>query len=360
MDRNTILALGLAGIIILGWELLVLGPQREAIQEAQREAALEAAETAEAAPDGFIADLEAPVMGGMLDRSQALAQSPGRVRIDTPTITGSLNLRGATLDDVSLKDYLTSTDENAPLVNVLSPRETNTATYLRTGLIVDGQGDDQAVWTAPAGATLTPTNPVTLTRSEGSIEHQLTISVDDAYMFTAEHSVVNNGSDRAAVLPYGFAVQKGIPDDLKNFMILFEGPLGVAGGELHSRKYKKLNNAKNTIEESGTGGWAGITDKYWLAAAIPPQDSSFELKLTKVDSARTPTYRSSYQLDGFFIEPGQQATVTSRMFAGAKVVETLQAYEDDLSIVDFDKAVDWGMFFFLTRPISTRCTSLRC
>lgn len=349
MDRNIIVALGLALIIMIGWDVLVLGPQREAYQEAQAQAAPEAAE---ATPASLTADLETSATERLLSRDEALQAAPGRVRIETPTMTGSLNLRGATLDDISLKDYRTTTDKDAPLVSVLSPRSTKTATYLRTGLIIDGRADDQAVWEAPEGAILTPETPVTLTRQEGTVEHRLTISVDDRFMFTTEHVVVNAGTDRAAVLPYGFAVQKGIPEDLKNFMILFEGPLGVVDGTLFDRKYSKLDKGpKNIVEETGTGGWAGITDKYWLAAAIPPQDAPFELKLTKVDGTRTPTYRASYQLDGFFIEPGEQATVTSRMFAGAKVVETLRGYEDGLGISDFDKAVDWGMFFFLTRPI---------
>ena len=353
MDRNLIVAIVLMAVIFLGWEALVMAPQRAAIEEAQREAAAAAAETQLNAPSDLSSDFVSPVAGvdASLSRDDALDAGPGRIPIETPEVIGSLNLRGATLDDLSLKNYRVTTDPNSAMVHVLSPRQTQTATYLRSGLIVDGRSDDSVVWSAPEGARLTPETPVTLTRQAGDVTHELPISVDDKFMFTTEHQVVNSGDDPAALLPYGFAVQKGIPDDLQNFMILFEGPLGVVGGELQARKYKKLDKPKNAIEESGVGGWAGVTDKYWLAAAVPPQSESFELKLTKVENARTPTYRSSYQLDGFILEPGQQATVTSHLFAGAKVVETLQAYEKDLGITDFDKAVDWGFLFFLTRPI---------
>ncbi len=353
MDRNLIVAIVLMTAIFLGWEALVMAPQRAAIEEAQREAAAAAAEAQLNTPGDLSSDFVSPVAGvdASLSRDDALDAGPGRIPIETPEVIGSLNLRGATLDDLSLKNYRVTTDPSSAMVHVLSPRQTQTATYLRSGLIVDGRSDDSVVWSAPEGAKLTPETPVTLTRQAGDVTHQLTISVDDKFMFTTEHQVVNSGDDPAALLPYGFAVQKGIPDDLQNFMILFEGPLGVVGGELQARKYKKLDKPKNAIEESGVGGWAGVTDKYWLAAAIPPQTESFELKLTKVENARTPTYRSSYQLDGFILEPGQQATVTSHLFAGAKVVETLQAYEKDLGITDFDKAVDWGFLFFLTRPI---------
>ncbi|MEM0927944.1 MAG: membrane protein insertase YidC [Pseudomonadota bacterium] len=352
MDRNIVVAMGLAVLIFLGWDTLVIGPQRAALEEAQREAAAAAAETQASAAGDLSADFVSPAtVDASLSRDDALDAGPGRIPIETPEVIGSFNLRGATLDDLSLKNYRVTTDPNSAMVHVLSPRQTQTATYLRSGLIVDGRSDDGVVWSAPEGARLTPETPVTLTRESGSVAHELTISVDDQFMFTTEHRVVNSGDDPAALLPYGFAVQKGIPDDLKNFMILFEGPLGVVDGELQARKYKKLDKPQNAIEESGVGGWAGITDKYWLAAAVPPQSESFELRLTKVDNARIPTYRSSYQLDGFILEPGQQATVTSHLFAGAKVVETLQAYESELGITDFDKAVDWGFLFFLTRPI---------
>ncbi|NNU16400.1 membrane protein insertase YidC [Parvularcula sp. ZS-1/3] len=348
MDRNFVVAIGLAFIILLGWDVLIAGPQREALEAAKREAGIEAAE---AAGPSLTADLSVPTVDATLTRIEALKQAPGRVAIETPTMIGSLNLLGATLDDISLKNYRITPEDDAPLVNVLSPRSTETATFIRNGVIVDGQSDDQAVWTAPEGARLTPATPVTLSRQDGEVRHEMTITVDEEFMFTAEHKVINQGSGRAALLPYGFAAQKNLPDDLKNFMILFEGPLGVVDGQLFSKKYKKLDKSKNTIDEAGTGGWAGITDKYWLAAAIPPQDQDFDLKLTRVQGTRTPLYRASYQLDGFFLEPGQEATVTSRMFAGAKVVETLRGYEDGLGISDFDKAVDWGMLFFLTRPI---------
>lgn len=349
MDRNFIVALGLAFIILIGWDVMVLGPQREAAREAEREAGIAAAE---AAGPSLTADLAAPAVDATLGRIEALKQAPGRIPIETPTMIGSLNLRGATLDDISLKNYRISPDDDAPMVNVLSPRSTTTATFIRNGLIVNGQGDDQAVWEAQQGARLTPETPVILTRRDGAVLHTLKLSVDDEFMFTAEHAVSNEGGENVSVLPYGFAMQKGVPEDLKNFMILFEGPLGVVDGQLYDRKYKKLDkNPKNAITEAGTGGWAGITDKYWLAAAIPPQDQAFQLKLTKVPNTVTPIYRSSYQLDGFQLAPGDTQTVTSRMFAGAKVVETLRGYEDGLGISDFDKAVDWGMFFFLTRPI---------
>jgi YidC/Oxa1 family membrane protein insertase len=352
MDRNLVVALGLALLIIIGWDALVLGPQREATEAAEREAGIEEAQSAEMADPSLTADLDVPTVDATLSRIDALARAPGRIPVETPEMIGSINLRGATLDDISLKNYRITPDEDAPLVTVLSPSAMPVATYVRTGLLIDGESDEGVVWEADENARLTPSSPVTLTRREGSILHELTISVDDRFMFSAEHRVTNEGDDRAAVLPYGYAVQKNMPQNLKNFMILFEGPLGVVDGTLFDKKYKKLDKGqKNSVTEQGTGGWAGITDKYWLASAIPPQDTPFTLKLSKLPSQQADLYRASYNLDSFFLDAGQTATVTSRMFAGAKVVETLRGYEDNLGISDFDKAVDWGMLFFLTRPI---------
>lgn len=348
MDRNILVALGLSILILVGWDYYIIGPQREAAAEAQEAAA--AQETP--GPSGTIEAVASdPGFTTTVSRDEALKEAPGRVTVDTPTMSGSLNLRGATLDDIRLKNYRETVDEDSPMVTVLSPRGATDGTFIRNGIIVNGANDATAVWNAPEGAILTPDSPVTLTRQEGTVSHQLTISVDDQFMFTTEHTVTNNGAENAALLPYGFAMQRNKPADLTNFMVLFEGIQGVTDGKLHARKYKKLDKEKNTIVEQGTGGWTGVTDKYWLAAAIPPQDKRFELKLQRVPQSATPSYRASYQLDGFYLEPGESTTVTSRMFAGAKVVETLRDYEKDLGISSFDKAVDWGMFFFLTRPI---------
>ncbi|MEM1409554.1 MAG: membrane protein insertase YidC [Pseudomonadota bacterium] len=350
MDRNTILAVGLMFAILLGWQALVVGPKQQAAAEARRQIA--EAELAQAAAGPGAETPGRSLSGAIGEETSARSAEARRIPIETPTLKGTLNLRGATLDDLELKDFRETVDDDSPLVRVLSPRSRKDATFVRSGIIVDGKRDSAAEWTAAAGARLTPETPLTLTRDQGNIRHEMVLAVDDAFMFTVTHKVINGGGDSAALLPYGYAEQRGVPGDLSNFMILFEGLLGVTDGKLSARKYKKLDKSeKNAIEESGTGGWVGVTEKYWLAAAIPPQDQKFDLQIERLQKAKAPTYRSSYQLEGFFLEPGQEATVTSHLFAGAKVVETLRDYETELGITDFDKAVDWGMFFFLTRPI---------
>ncbi|WOI52067.1 membrane protein insertase YidC [Parvularcula sp. LCG005] len=355
MDRNFILALVMTGLIFLGWDFFVLGPQKEAL--AEQRAAAEQARIEQGLTDdpGATGDTDflSSAAPTPLTREDAIASSAARLPIETPELTGSINLTGLTFDDITLKNYDDTVHDESAVV-LLTPQQTDHAQYMRSGLAINGQSDRQAQWTIAEGETLTPATPVTLTRTVGSVEHAVRISVDDKFMFAVDHKVTNNGSDAAVMQPYGASYQRNIPDDLQNMMILFEGPLGVVGDRLYDRKYKQMLK-KGSIEQSGTGGWVGITDKYWLSAVIPPQDRPFRAKLD-VQQGASPLFRSTYELDPISVAPGETMTITSHLFAGAKVVEVLRDYEapiedGGLGIQRFDMAVDWGNFFFLTRPI---------
>jgi len=180
-------------------------------------------------------------------------------------------------------------------------------------------------------------------------------------MFTVEQTVRNESDETQTITPYGLVIQRGIPNDLRNFMILHEGPIGVVRDAerkkqwLLQRKYKKIIN-KGGLDAAGDLGWVGITNKYWLAAAIPPQGETFKAALGNVGDAENPIFRSSYALNPRTIEPGAETALTSYLFGGPKDVDLLQSYEakkenGGLNVFDFDKSVDWGNFSFLTRPI---------
>ncbi|MEM9422987.1 MAG: membrane protein insertase YidC, partial [Pseudomonadota bacterium] len=353
MDRNFILALVLTALIFVGYDTLIVAPKREAI-EAQRQAAAEQA-AAEAEAGGVelssVDDLVQPmVTNAPISREDALAKSPGRLSIETPQLKGSINLRGLTFDDVTLTQFRETVEPDSQQVTILTPQATGSARYLRAGVFINNKPDDGVVWQAPEGAVLTPETPVTLTRNADGIEHKAEIAVDDKFMFTVTHTVVNRTSEDITVMPYGASSQRGIPADLENFMILFEGPLSVVDGHLTERKYKKLLKNNSSVEENGTHGWVGITDKFWLGAVIPPQGQPFKTKLDARNGA-TPTFRALYQQDVITVPSGQGTTVSSHIFAGAKQVEVLKGYqkpvaEGGLNIDGFDRAVDWGNFFF--------------
>ena len=346
MDRNLILALVLTGIILLGWEALVIGPQREAAEAALREAGIEAAEQA-----GVPVGLDVPTVDATLDRMEALAQAPGRVAIDTESLTGSINLRGAAIDDVSLKRYRIEPDDDAPLVTRLSPRAAPKAQFVIPGVVIGAEAGDSDVWRVVDGETLTDEAPVTLERRTGEVVHRLTFRVADDYLIETRHKVYNRGGEAVTIRPYTSAFQRGLPDDLFKGLA-FEGPIAVAGGTLEEVKYTTLaKKPQKAFDLGGTGGWSGLASKYWLTAAIPPQNVGFEASVSRVETGGAPRFRSSYMLDPITLRPGTNVDVGGYVFVGPKRVDLLSDYEDAYGVDRFDDAIDWGILFFLTRPI---------
>jgi YidC/Oxa1 family membrane protein insertase len=354
MDRNTLLFILLTAAVLIGWEALVINPQREALREQQRtEQAAQAA-----APQTAASDIPGVDIAKTVGIAEALALSPGRVAIDTPSLVGSINLAGGRIDDLSLKNYREALDPKSPMIRLLTPREADHGHYIETGFGVEAEGEAKLTgtlqWTAPPGARLTPASPVTLTAHLGSLRFEKTYSVDDVFIFTIKHVVRNEGPVAANLTPYGLVDQRGIPPGAGKYQILHEGPVAVVGKSLYERKYKKAVTA--VVDVAGEEGWIGITNKYWLAAAAPPQNETFKVTLKNVGSQTAPVFRANYALDERVVAPGQSIELTSHLFGGAKDVDILRAYEQPadkggLGIKDLDKAVDWGNFFFLTRPI---------
>ncbi|NWG91081.1 MAG: membrane protein insertase YidC [Parvularculaceae bacterium] len=354
MDRNTILFIVLTAAVLIGWDLLVIAPQREALREQQR--------VEQAARDAAGPTVAGDIAGAAAEKSlsieEALAKSPGRVKIETPSLTGSINLAGGRIDDLLLKNYRETLDERSPMIRLLTPSEAAHGHYIEQGFVAASgnttQLTESLTWSATAGAKLTPETPVTLTARIGALAFEKTYSVDKVFMFTVKQVVRNEGVEPARVTPYGLVVQRNIPDGAGKFQILHEGPLAVVDKQLLERKYK--NAVKKTDEAAGIGGWVGITNKYWLAAAAPPQNEPFTATLKNVGTATAPIFRANYTLAERTIAPGQTMELTSHLFGGAKDVDILRDYEQSpenggLGIKDLDKGVDWGNFFFLTRPI---------
>jgi len=352
MDRNTLLFIVLTAAVLIGWDALVLKPQRQAYLEQQRieQAAQEAAHPEAAA--------EIAPANAALGIDDALRKAPGRVAIDTPSLTGSINLAGARIDDLLLKNYHEALDDKSPMIRLLSPLETEHGHYVeqRLALSVDGKtwNSDQIVWSAPDGAVLTPQTPVTLTADLGPLTFRQTIAVDDTFVFTVKQEINNNSGMEMRVTPIGVVVQRGIPTGAGRYQILHEGPLAVTGRNLLERKYK--NAIKKIDEAEGVEGWVGITNKYWLAAAAPPQGQHFKVTLKNAGSQSSPVFQAAYSLDDQIVPAGASVELTAHIFGGAKDVDILRSYEKPVSkgglgIKDLDRAVDWGNLFFLTRPI---------
>src|SRR6185437_14639057 len=351
-SRNTIIFFVCVMAALVIYDTFILGPAEKRRAEQQKAAQ---AMQAKLHPGMPLAPGAAP-QAQYVAREKALAESP-RVAIDTPALTGSIALKGGRIDDLFLKGYRQTLDKNSPLVELLRPEGAPDAYFIQTGWTaksVTGLPDANAVWTAPDGARLTPSTPVTLNYAapSGLVFHR-TIAVDDKFMFTVVDEVENKTAAPVSLAAYG-SVQRQcaaldathkdpcLPEG-QSRINAHEGSIGWLDNNLKERKYGDWLKHGATEMYDATG-WIGITDRYWMAALAPPQnqaaDGTFRVtpqvgynifEATAVDPVKT-------------LAPGASANVTTHVFAGAKVAPVLQGYEKQLGIPQFDRAIDWGLF----------------
>ncbi len=350
-QRNLILAIALSVAVILGFQFFYEMPrQREAQlrQAAQQTEQSQPSSTAPAAP-GSAPSAATTGVGQPLTRSDALAVSP-RVRIDNGAIHGSIALKGSRIDDVTLQRYRETIDPNSPEIVLLSPPGSPNPYFAEYGWVGEPGTTlpgPETLWNAE-GAELTAHDPVTLHWDNGAgLSFAKRFELDPDYMFTIKRTVTNNTDQPVTLYPYGLISRWGTPHTL-GYYILHEGPIGVLDGHLEEWKYKNVAE-KGTVEFQSTGGWLGITDKYWLASLVPEQDLA--IKAGFRHEAEGDRYQADYRGNAVTVAPGQTVEVTDRLFAGAKVVTLLDHYRDEYAIPLFDRAVDFGWFYFLTKPI---------
>ena len=282
----------------------------------------------------------------------AIAGQP-RVDIETPSLHGSIALTGAKFDDLTLAKYHETVNKNSPEVLLLSPPGTANPYLAEFGWVAAEPGTvklpgSDTVWKASAGK-LTPSNPVTLTwdNSQG-LEFTRKISIDSDYMFTIRDEVRNTGNAPVQLLPYGLVSRTGTPQ-VAGYYILFEGLIGYLDGSLQEVKYASLS-AEQPIDYNSTGGWLGFTDKYWLTSLIPSQSEPVKARFTHTQENGVDRYQTDYLGSKVTVAPNAATAVTTRFFAGAKEVDLLDAYAA-AGIPRFDRAIDFGWFYFLTKPI---------
>ncbi|MES2341431.1 MAG: membrane protein insertase YidC [Pseudomonadota bacterium] len=349
-NRNTIIFVVSAMALLLAYQFLVMGPRTRA-----REAELARNPPAASAQVQAQNLTKAPPTAAeaLVSRNVAAAASP-RVRIETPALSGSISLRGARLDDLYLKQYRETVAKDSPPVELLRPEGAQHAQFAEfgwAGANVSGLPTADTVWTQTAGATLAPGAPITLSTTNGAgLTFTRVISVDDRFMFTVADTVANTGAAPVTLAPYGSVQRQGLPADIGKNSIVHEGAVGWLGDELRLIKFKKWSKDGGG-QFPTTGGWAGITDKYWLAALIPAQAEAVQSQFRVTRSGGVDVFEANFVGGAKIIAPGRQVTETSRFFAGAKTVPVLKAYETNLGVPRFDQAVDWGMFWFFTRPL---------
>jgi YidC/Oxa1 family membrane protein insertase len=345
-NRNTIIFVVCAAILFFAYQFLVLEPQakrRQAEQAAQRTAA--AAQLDRAA---------APQAPRELSRDQAAAASP-RVRIANGSLSGSISLRGARLDDLYLTRYREGMDQRSPPVELLRPEGTKYAWFVDfgwAGANVPNLPGSTTLWTVAQGSVLKPGAPVTLTYDNGAgLIFTRRIELDDRYMFTVTDTVANATAAPVTLAAYGSVQRQGVLPDLGRNSVVHEGAVGWLGDDLRQIKYPKWAKEAADKTFSSVGGWTGITDKYWLAALIPAQNEAIEAKYRRVNAGGVNIFEANYMGPAKVVPPGGQVSETARLFAGAKTAPVLRDYQSKLKISNFDNAIDWGMFRIITRPL---------
>jgi YidC/Oxa1 family membrane protein insertase len=352
-NKNVILAIVLSAAIIIAWTVFVQGPQVERQQAQLQQQAAQQAQQPAAQPG----QQAAPQDTGrkVVSREEALKES-AHVTIDNPRIKGSINLKGARLDDLVLKEYRETVEPTSPNIVLLSPRESEHGYYADIGWFSEATDitlpDKDTLWQAD-GTALEPGKPVTLTWDNGQgLTFARKFEVDADYMFTITDTVTNASGQPIDIAPYGRVVRYGTPKDASQTYVLHEGPIGVFDETLQEHSYGSTRDeaedgAKFTY--TSTGGWMGISDKYWLVSQIPPQNEALTSNLFY--DPKGDFYQVEFASATQQVPAGGSATRTQHVFAGAKVVNMLDDYAAKLNLPLFDRAVDFGWFFFLTKPL---------
>jgi YidC/Oxa1 family membrane protein insertase len=376
-NRNFIAAIALSLAVILSWQIFFVAPRAEKarqqqIAEQQKAAAAKAeadrtnsASTPAGAPApaapaaGSTAALNpAPGAQTFPTREAALAANP-RVKIDTPVLVGSINLKGGRIDDVILRNYTVKVDPASDKEVLLSPSGTATPFYAKLGILPGTQGlavpTDETVWQQEGTNTLSQATPVVLRHDNGAgLIFRRTISVDDRYMFSIVDEVENKGTAPVSLRWYGQVARLYEPTTT-GYTVLHEGLIGLLGKtglkELtYADAVKNFDPSTGQVKEtvSDTGGWIGFTDQYWAAVLIPDQGKRYNARL--FGNGRKQFYADITE-DPVTIAPGEKVTNGNRLFAGAKEVATLDKYMDQYKIERFNRLIDWGWFPFLTQPM---------
>ncbi|MBI1238535.1 MAG: membrane protein insertase YidC [Alphaproteobacteria bacterium] len=346
--RNLVLAIALSVLVIVAWQFLVIGPQTQAEME-RRQAAAQSESAAPTAPS-----VAAPQIA--LPREEAVATSGQRIPITSQKLGGSIRLRGSRIDDLQLHGYRETNDPKSPEIVLFAPTGTATPYYAEFGFAPAANAtmalpNETTEWHSN-GAKLSPSSPVVLTWDNGQgLFFRREISLDQNYLFTVVETVENTGEAPVDLYPYALISRHGQPQHM-TYWVLHEGLIGVFNETLQEVDYSEVRDA-GTIRTDSTGGWIGITDKYWMAAVAPQQDTTIRASFT--DRAEGP--REIFQTDFIHaspmtIAPGASASATHHLFAGAKVVSIVDRYAEEGPKLDrFDLAVDWGWFFIITKPI---------
>jgi YidC/Oxa1 family membrane protein insertase len=384
-QKNTLIAIVLSAIVLIGWQYFYGMPQVEKQRQAQQQQAQQQQQQQQTAPQR-LAQAGPPATPGTASsppaapspaqpgqapqppgqpaspaaiaaasRTSVLRASP-RIPIQTPSLTGTIALKGGRIDDLAMVKYRETVNPKSPAIFLLSPSGSAEPFYAEFGWVGDANTKAKlpttdTLWTQRGSNALAPGRPVTLTYDNGEgLEFRRTISVDDKYLFTIKDAVANKGSAPVTLFPYALISRHGTPKTL-GYYILHEGLVGVLGDQgLQEITYSKVEE-KKIIPFDVSNAWLGITDKYWAATLLPDSNAHVKARFSASTQGNSKTYQTDYLLDAQTIAPGATGSANSRLFAGAKEVAVINAYDKQLNLNRFELLIDWGWFYFITKPL---------
>ena len=339
-QKNLFLAIIISMAIIFGFQLLVPQPERAPVTEDNN------------AQESVSLDIQSTSSALLLDREQVLEETL-RVTFDNSKIKGSINLEGGIIDDLVLEEYRETLDPTSDFITYLNPLGSQDAYYLDTGWVSPDSTielpNNKSVWKADK-SSIGINDPVKLTwQNSQNIIFEKIITLDEHYLFSVDQRVINNSGKSFDLYPFGLSKRQGLPE-MQNFFILHEGPLSVTDGVLEEYDYDDLKDQKK-IKLNSVGGWIGMTDKYWQTAIISDQNEPVQQTYSYSFAENTDNFQTDLVGAKIVVGDGDNVSHNLKLFAGPKIVQVIEQYMDEYGVQEFDRSVDFGWFYFLTKPI---------
>ncbi len=339
-QKNLFLAIIISMAIIFGFQLLVPQPERAPVTEDAN------------TQDSVSLDIQSATSAILLDRDQVLEETI-RVKFDNSKIKGSINLEGGIIDDLVLEEYRETLDPTSDFITYLNPLGSQDAYYLDTGWVSPDSAielpNNKSVWKADK-SSIGMNDPVKLTwQNSQNITFEKIITLDEHYLFSVDQRVINNSGKSFDLYPFGLSKRQGIPE-MENFFILHEGPLSITDSVLKEYDYDDLKDKKK-IKLNSVGGWIGMTDKYWQTAIISDQNEPIQQTYSYSYVENTDNFQTDLVGTKIVVGEGDNISHNLKLFAGPKIVSVIDQYMDEYGVQEFDRSVDFGWFYFLTKPI---------
>ncbi|MDA8695166.1 membrane protein insertase YidC [Alphaproteobacteria bacterium] len=339
-QKNLFLAIIISMAIIFGFQLLVPQPERAPVTENTN------------TQNSVSLDIQSATSAILLDRDQVLEETV-RVTFDNSKIKGSINLEGGIIDDLVLEEYRETLDPTSDFITYLNPLGSQDAYYLDTGWVSPDSTielpNNKSIWKADK-SSIGINDPVKLSwQNSQNIIFEKIITLDEHYLFSVDQRVINNSGKSFDLYPFGLSKRQGLPE-MQNFFILHEGPLSVTDGVLEEYDYDDLKDQKK-IKLNSVGGWIGMTDKYWQTAIISDQNEPIQQTYSYSFAENTDNFQTDLVGAKIVVGDGDNVSHNLKLFAGPKIVQVIEQYMDEYGVQEFDRSVDFGWFYFLTKPI---------